>query len=89
MLGGCKCPSGGCVPRTPNVPCAFETAEVIGEQPDLAALVCADCELVPLPAPTETYHVLSADACQCSAVTNAPLANMVELERHWARVVIE
>ncbi|MCH7752495.1 MAG: hypothetical protein IH898_10120 [Planctomycetes bacterium] len=89
VVSGCKCPSGGCVPRTPCVPCVLEPAEVDGQPPDLAALTCADCELIPLPAPKETYQLLSADTCQCSAATNAPVANMVELERHWARVVIE
>ena len=89
VVSGCKCPSGGCVPRTPCAPCVLEPAEVDGQPPDLAALTCVDCELIPLPAPQETYHLLSADTCQCSAATNAPVANMVELERHWARVVIE
>ena len=77
------------MPRTPSVPCVLEPAEVIGQPTDLAALTCEDCELVPLPSPTETYHMLSIGTCQCSAATNAPQANMVELERHWARVVIE
>ena len=77
------------MPRTPSVPCLLEPAEVIGPPPDLAVGSCPDCELVPLPSPTETYHMLSAGACQCSAATNAPLANMVELERFWAKVVIE
>ncbi len=89
MVGGCKCPSGGCVPRTPCAPCVYEPAEVVGEPTDLAALVCTDRELIPLPLPTETYQLLSAGSCQCSAATNATMANMVELERHWARVVIE
>ena len=89
VVSGCKCPSGGCVPRTPCVPCVLEPAEVDGQPPDLAALTCADCELIPLPAPKETYQLLSANTCQCSAATNAPVANMVELEHHWARVVIE
>lgn len=89
VVSGCKCPSGGCVPRTPCVPCVLDSAEIIGEPTDLAALICADCDLIPLPSPAETYQLLSAGTCQSRAATNAPMANMVELERHWARVVIE
>jgi hypothetical protein len=52
---------------------------------------CAEgsCGLQPLPSPSETYHLLTPAECQCRAATNANLANMVELEEHWASVVIE
>ncbi|NOY30868.1 MAG: hypothetical protein GXP28_12085 [Planctomycetes bacterium] len=85
---GCACPSGGCVPGTPYAPCPSEMAEVDESPPDLVELVCADCELTPLPSPTETFQLLDAATCQCNAATNANLANMVELERHWAKVII-
>jgi hypothetical protein len=49
----------------------------------------AACILQRLPAPDETYRRLDAAACQCAAASNATTANMIELERHWARVVIE
>lgn len=88
-VSGCKCPSGGCVPCTPSVPCVLEPAEIDVEPPDLVALTCKDCDLIPLPSPTETFQLLSVGTCQCSAATNAPVANMVELERHWARVITE
>lgn len=88
-LNGCRCPSGGCVPRTPCMPCMPLPGEVDATPPDLVALECENCELIPLPSPAETYLLLDAGACQCGAATNAPTANMVELERHWAKVIIE
>jgi len=63
-------------------------AEVDGDPPDLVELVSAEHELTPLPSPTETFQLLDASACQCNAATNANLANLVELERHWAKVLI-
>lgn len=89
VMCGCRCPSGGCVPRTPCLPCAPLPGEVEVEPPDLAAMTCENCELVPLPSPAETYLLLDAGTCQCTAATNAVMANMVELERFWARVIIE
>ncbi len=89
VLSGCACPSGGCVPGTPCVPCSFEPAEIDLPPPDLANLDCKECELLPLPEPTETYQLLDASTCQCSAATNSAVANMVELERLWAKIVIE
>jgi len=46
-------------------------------------------DLLPLPSPSETYQLLDAATCQCNAATNASVANLVELERHWARIVME
>ena len=86
---GCACPSSCRVPCTPGAPCPTEPSVGEGEAPDLASLQCEDCELLPLPSPNETYQLLDESLCQCHAVTNANLANMVELERHWAKVVIE
>ena len=91
---GCRCPSGGCLPATPHAPCNLDQM-VVGEAtpPDLMRVVpdCepADCGLVPLPAPTEMYHLLTPEEAQCRAATNATIANMVELEEHWASIVIE
>ena len=88
LVPGCACPSGTCgVPGTPCAPCIHELTTPVDTPPDL--LAGGDCELVPLPAPTETYQLLDAATCQCSAATNASVANMVELERHWAKVIIE
>ena len=89
VLAGCACPSGGCIPRTPCAPCENELTVPGHELPDFFELTQSECELVPLPTPTETYQLLDAATCQCRAVTNATLANMVELERHWAKVIIE
>ena len=47
------------------------------------------CGIAPLPAWAETYQTLSVQDCQCRAATNCATANMVELERHWAQVIIE
>ncbi|MEO2049791.1 MAG: hypothetical protein ABGX16_24800, partial [Pirellulales bacterium] len=49
----------------------------------------SDCGLKPLPTPDESYQLLDTKTCQCHAATNANTANLVLLERHWARVVIE
>jgi len=71
--------------------CALELATVDGEPPDLVQGADSDskADLLPLPAPSETYQLLDAATCQCNAATNASVANMVELERHWARIVME
>lgn len=90
---GCRCPSRCCVPATPNVPCNF--AETTGEtRPPNVAELTPDCEqegcvLQPLPSPAETYQLLTASDCQCRAAANANIANLVELEEHWAGVIIE
>ena len=90
---GCRCPSRCCVPKTPHVPCNF--ADTTGETrpPDVATLT-PDCEqegcvLQPLPSPADTYQLLTASDCQCRAAANANIANLVELEGHWAGVIIE
>ncbi|MCG8448005.1 MAG: TolC family protein, partial [Pirellulales bacterium] len=88
MLSGCACPSSKCgVPGTPCAPCIYERVEPEDTPPDL--MISGENQLVPLPAPTETYQLLEAATCQCNAATNASVANMVELERHWAKVIIE
>lgn len=94
ILTGCRCPSGCCLPATPSAPCPG-TNRVVGDESAegaLAAAVASDrdeANLTPLPRPEETYRALDADACQCTAAANATVANMIELERHWARIVIE
>jgi len=88
VVTGCACPSGGCVPGSPYASCPGETVEVEEIPPDLVELVCAECELTPLPSPSETFQLLDATTCQCNAATNTNLANLVELERHWAKIII-
>ena len=89
VLTGCKCPSAGCgVPGTPCAPCINELTVPEGESPDFAQLASAEA-LVPLPVPTETYQLIDASTCQCRAATNMAKANLVELERHWTKIVIE
>jgi hypothetical protein len=91
---GCRCPSGGCLPATPCAPCSVDPMTV-GEAtpPDLMRAVpdCNGeyCGLRPLPTPEEVYHTLTPADCQCRAATNANVANMIELEEHWAGIVIE
>jgi hypothetical protein len=48
-----------------------------------------DCQLTPLPAPGEIYQRLTAADVQCRAAANANVPNMIELEAHWASVIIE
>ena len=88
-ISGCRCPSGCCVPGTPTMPCVESYEDVATTPPDLVQLVSVEAEPIPLPSPDQTFQVLSAGNCQCMAATNAPVANMVELERHWAKVIIE
>ncbi len=61
--------------------------------PDLMRVVpdcdVEGCVLAPLPAPTNIYQLITAADAQCRAATNANVANMIELERHWASIVIE
>lgn len=85
---GCACPRGGCgVPRTPCAPCVNELTVPEEELPQFVELASAET-LVPLPAPTETYQLLDPMTCQCRAATNLTSANLVELERYWAKIVI-
>ncbi|MEM9657396.1 MAG: TolC family protein [Planctomycetota bacterium] len=93
IAAGCKCPSACCIPATPQAPCVYDLAIPDASPPDLMRLVpdCAEtpCDLSPLPTSDETYRLLEAAECQCNAAANSNGANMVELERHWAQVVIE
>jgi hypothetical protein len=81
------------VPPTPGVPCDLAQSPGETEPPDLMRLVpdceVENCELQPLPTPGETYRLLTASDVQCRAAANANVANMIELEEHWAGVVIE
>ncbi len=90
VLAGCACPCAKCgVPRTPRAPCVHDLCDCQGPPPDIASEIPVTGELLPLPAPTETYQLLDVVTCQCNAATNNPVANMVELERHWAQVIIQ
>jgi hypothetical protein len=90
---GCRCPSGCCLPATPRMTC--DLPEAVAEQgpPDLMRVVpdCQheDCRLEPLPAPSEIYQLLTPSDAQCRAAANAAVPNMLELEEHWASIVIE
>ncbi|HYO26441.1 MAG TPA: hypothetical protein VEQ85_15985 [Lacipirellulaceae bacterium] len=74
---------------------ACNLAEVVPEDapPDVMRAVpdckAEDCQLQPLPAPTDVYQLLTHSDAQCRAATNATIANMVDLEAHWARIIIE
>lgn len=88
IVTGCACPRGGCgVPRTPCAPCINDLSTPEQELPSFVELTSAET-IVPLPAPTETYELLDAMTCQCRAATNLTAANLVELERYWAKIVI-
>jgi hypothetical protein len=90
---GCRCPSACCLPATPKIPCDLAEGPRDGAQPDFVLLTpdCAqgECLLLALPSPGESYRLLSPAECQCRAAANANLANLVELEEHWASVIIE
>lgn len=89
IVSGCACPSSCRAPCTPSAPCVPGEDVAPGDPPDLVKLAVLEADLKPLPAPEETYQLLDVHTCQCHAATNANIANMVELERHWAKVVIE
>jgi hypothetical protein len=93
LAAGCRCPSANCLPATPRVPCDLPESAVEDAAPDVVALTpdCKqeDCALQPLPRPDETYRLLTPTECQCRAAANANIANLVELEEHWASVIIE
>lgn len=97
--GGCRCPTPCCVPATPVAPCSFQEALPASEPPDVASLVGQLCEAElcegyscerpsRLPSHGESYDLLDAKTCQCNACTNATVANLTDLERHWASVLI-
>ena len=90
VLTGCACPCAKCgVPRTPHASCVHDLCECNQAPPDIASEIPLSGELLPLPAPTETYRLLDVATCQCNAATNNAVANMIELERSWATVVIQ
>ncbi len=90
---GCRCPSSSCVPATPQIACDLQESAVEDRAPNLVELTpdCREgvCALQPLPSPDQTYQLLTPIDCQCRAAANANLANLVELEEHWASVIIE
>ncbi|MCC6491659.1 MAG: TolC family protein [Pirellulales bacterium] len=90
---GCRCPSSCCLPATPHARCDLPSAAVPDAQLDLTRLLAdapPDAALLQtLPSPDETYQILTPGDCQCRAATNANIANMVELEEHWAATIIE
>jgi len=89
LLTGCACPSAGCgVPNTPCAPCVNELTVPDSQLPDFVELASAET-LVSLPAPTEAFYSIDAATSLCRAATNLTSANLVELERYWAQVVIE
>lgn len=86
---GCKCPCAKCLPATPCAPCNYSSCECETPPPDLAAQIPAEWVPQPLPRPNEVYQLIDAHEAQCCAAANAAVANMVELERHWAMVIIQ
>jgi len=90
LQAGCRCPSSCAVPDVPCSPCSYELTVAENVPPNLAELLAeAGEDLCPLPTPEETYQLLDAAVCQCNAATNSTTANLVELERHWAKTIIE
>jgi hypothetical protein len=90
LATGCKCPCAKCgVPPAPCAPCPQTECDCESPPPNLAGEIPLEWVPTPLPAPTETYQLLDAATAQCNAATNATVANMVELERHWAMVIIQ
>ncbi len=90
---GCRCPSCRCLPATPHAGCDFDATVPEATPPDVMRVTpechSEECVLVPLPAPTDVYELLTHADAQCRAATNANVANMVELEQHWATIIIE
>jgi hypothetical protein len=90
---GCRCPSGCCLPATPRVACDLsETVDPVGP-PDVMQVTpdcqVEPCSLEPMPAPTDVYLSITAADAQCRAAANANVPNMLELEQHWAGIIIE
>lgn len=76
------------MPSTPCAPCVNELTVADSDLPNFVELASADAPAL-LPSPTETYQQIDAATCQCRAATNLTTANLVELERYWAKIVIE
>lgn len=94
LVGGCKCPSTRCAPRAKVAPCAYERSVAVWETPDLTELAVAESDslfLFPsqLPGPEDSYRLIDAPTCQCNAATNAQVPYLLELEQHWASVLID
>ncbi|HMP05965.1 MAG TPA: hypothetical protein PJ982_06415 [Lacipirellulaceae bacterium] len=75
------------------MPCVLGTTAPEGTPPDLVRLVpdcqLEECDLAPLPEPGEVLYRVTAADVQCRAAANAAVPNMIELEEHWASVIIE
>ncbi|MEM6798584.1 MAG: hypothetical protein AAF589_03640 [Planctomycetota bacterium] len=93
LLVGCRGSKCTCMPATPNIPCAFRSTTADSSPPEVASAIpvtLADVSDLPclLPTPGDTYDSLDRSTCQCNAATNTVVASAVELERHWASVLI-
>jgi hypothetical protein len=69
-------------------------ASGVPQSPDLAELAQVDRDalfLFPcqLPSPSDEYRQIDASTCQCNAARNARVAYLLELEQHWAGVLID
>ncbi len=91
---GCRCPDCGCMPRRPAVSCVFPAGSVEVAPPDLALLAAAepsspsDGPVCLLPAPVDQFDLLDAPTAQCQAAAASTVAAAIELERHYARLLI-
>lgn len=94
---GCRCPSCCCPPSPQVAPCAYEACVAELDPPELVTLVeQASLEVGTqsgpppclLPGDDDQFDLLRERECQCNAATNATIAHLIELERHWAGVLI-
>lgn len=98
---GCRCAGcyrAGCCspPHGPARNCDFDPGPDQTEPPPLAALVSLDSVSRPgdgsgglLPGPIVAYDALDAPACQCRSAAASAVAAAVELERHFAGVLLQ
>ncbi|WP_145281592.1 TolC family protein [Pirellulimonas nuda] len=82
------------MPGRPVVSCSFAPGAPEVEPPDLASLLSmdpaspSDGPVCLLPAPVDEFDLLDAPTAQCQAAAASTVAAAIELERHYARLLI-
>ncbi|TWT66775.1 hypothetical protein Pla123a_46640 [Posidoniimonas polymericola] len=94
LLAGCRCPSSSRTPCANVAPCVYEQTAPLHHAPDLTELASIDRDalfLFPcqLPSPSDEYRLIDAPTAGCNAARNARVAYMLDLEQHWASILID
>ncbi|TWT35468.1 hypothetical protein KOR34_03600 [Posidoniimonas corsicana] len=93
LLTGCRCPSSGVVPCARVAPCVYEQTAPLNHAPDLTEVASFERDALfqfpcQLPSPSDEFRLIDASTCGCNAARNTRVAYLLDLEQHWAGVLI-